>query len=240
MYAAMHAIFRHTLICAIHYLHAFVGLWACVEEFGSVHTHTDIKIIHLYMCVNKHVCPRQVVSAYVLRDLTKAAENVVGRVGRAYLRVPSRVRQDYLASCRQDNSAKIYLSMCENMRKRVEQTHRSQLSAEPALPFLNPTTLGEQYNSSLECFFPNEFCEPGAHVDEGAAKDTGYVNATVFPACFATSKDVLLLATVRSLELFYTIGGGCISLLAEVEPRPLHPAEATALVGPLPREELSF
>ena len=239
----MHAIFRHTLICAIHYLHAFVGLWACVEEFGSVHTHTDMQIIHMYMCVNKHVCPKQVVSAYVLRDLTKAAENVVGRVGRAYLRVPSRVRQDYVASCRQDNSAKIYLSMCENMRKRVEQTHRSQLSAEPALPFLNPTTLGEQYNSSLECFFPNEFCEPrgtGAHLAQCAAKNTEYVHATVLPSCFPSSKYFSPLATVRSLELFSTVGGGCISLLAEVEPRPLHPAEATALVGPLPRGKRSF
>ena len=165
MYAAMHAIFRHTLICAIHYLHAFVGLWACVEEFGSVHTHTDIKIIHLYMCVNKHVCPRQVVSAYVLRDLTKAAENVVGRVGRAYLRVPSRVRQDYLASCRQNNSAKICSSMCENMRKRVEQIHRSQLSAEPALPFLNKkcwrAILFESADSSWNVFFQMSFANWG-------------------------------------------------------------------------------
>ena len=48
------------------------------------------------------------------------------------------------------------------------------------------------------------------------------------------------LATVRSLGLFSTVGEGCISLVAEIEPRPLHPAEATALVGPLPREKRSF
>ena len=45
--------------------------------------------------------------------------------------------------------------------------------------------------------------------------------------------------TVRSLGPFSTVGEGCIPL-DEVEPRPLHPAEATTLVGPLPREKRSF
>ena len=48
------------------------------------------------------------------------------------------------------------------------------------------------------------------------------------------------LSTVRSLGPFSTVGEGCISLVTEVEPRPLHPAEATALVGPLPRETRCF
>jgi len=45
----------------------------------------------------------------------------------------------------------------------------------------------------------DEFCEPrrlGAHVAEDAAKDTGYVYATVLPARVTSSKYVLLLATV--------------------------------------------
>ena len=76
--------------------------------------------------------------------------------------------------------------------------------------------------------------ENGAHLAEGAVKDTGYVHATVLLASF------LPLSAVRSLGLFSTVGEGCISLVAEVGARPLHPAEVTALVGSLPREKRSF
>jgi len=56
-----------------------------------------------------------------------------------------------------------------------------------------------------------EFCEPrrmGAHLAEGAAKDTAYVRATVFLARVASSNHVSPLATVRSLGPFSTIGEG--------------------------------
>jgi hypothetical protein len=76
------------------------------------------------------------------------------------------------------------------------------------------------------------------HLAEGAAGDTGYVHATVLPARVPSSKHFSPLATVRLLWLFSTVGDGCISLVSEVEPRPLY--KATALVGPLPREKQSF
>ena len=66
----------------------------------------------------------------------------------------------------------------------------------------------------------DEFREPrrtGAHLAEGAAKDTGYVRATVFPARIASSKHISPLASVRSFGLFSTLGEGRISLVAEVE-----------------------
>jgi len=69
------------------------------------------------------------------------------------------------------------------------------------------------------------------HLAAGAAKNTGYVRAPVLRARVASSKHV---------SPFLTVGEGCISLVAEVEPRPLHPAEATALEGPLPREKRCF
>jgi len=58
----------------------------------------------------------------------------------------------------------------------------------------------------------DEFCElrrMGEHLAEGAAKDTGYVHATVFPARVASSKHVSPLATGRSLGPFSTVGEGC-------------------------------
>jgi len=50
------------------------------------------------------------------------------------------------------------------------------------------------------------------------------------------SNHVSPISTVQSLGPFSTVGEGCISLVAEVEPRSLHPTEATALVRPLRRE----
>jgi len=54
----------------------------------------------------------------------------------------------------------------------------------------------------------------GAHLAEGAIKGTAYVRIKVFPARVNSPKHVLLLSTVRSLGLFFTILEGRISLVA--------------------------
>jgi len=87
----------------------------------------------------------------------------------------------------------------------------------------------------------SEARKTGAHLAEGAAKDTGYVRATVLPARVASSKHFSPLATVRSLGPFSTIGEDRISLMAEVQYLDLCTRRRRkALVVPLPREKRCF